>query len=109
MSQAKGFLVVTCKIDKSKKEELKHYISGARPIFAQYGGRPSGQYEVKDTIIGNSQTTHIVVMEFPSVEAVQNVFKDPNYIALIPARTIAFPVLDILITEAFTPEQLLSA
>ena len=58
----------------------------------------SSHDSVAETHIGESQTTHVIIMEFPSVAAVQGVFKDSKYIELIPSRTKAFPVLDILIS-----------
>ncbi len=107
MADSKGFMIVTCKIDGSKKEELMHYLKNARPIFGKYGGRPLGQYAVAETETGDSQTTHVIIMEFPSTHAVRQVFKDPQYIELVPSRTAAFPVLDILISEEFNPADLM--
>ncbi len=109
MADEKGFMIVTCKIDPSKKEDFKHYVQNARPIFGKHGGRPVGQYAVAETEIGESQTTHVIIMEFPSKDAIRNVFKDPDYLALIPSRTKAFPVLDIMISEEFEPAALLQA
>jgi uncharacterized protein (DUF1330 family) len=48
-------------------------------------------------------------MEFPSKDAIRDVFKDPDYLALVPSRTNAFPVLDIMISEEFNPAALLQA
>ena len=107
MSQEKGYLIVTCKMDKTKMEDLKNYVQNARPIFASCGGSPIGQYEVADTEIGAGQTTHVIIMEFPNQDAVRSIFKDPNYQKLIPSRTQAFPVLDIMIGKNFDPSALM--
>jgi len=48
-------------------------------------------------------------MEFPTQDAIRAAFKDPGYIELIPSRTRAFPVLDILISEEFNPAALLQS
>ena len=109
MTDEKGFMIVTCKIDPSKKEDFKHYAQYARPIFAKHGGRPIGLYAAAETEIGESQTTHVFILEFPSKDAIRNVFKDPEYVELVPSRTNAFPVLDIMISEEFNPETLLQA
>jgi len=77
-------------------EELRH---AAGPIFSAHGGRPVGQYAVAENEIGEGQTTHVVMMEFPTRDAIRSVFKDPGYTELIPSRTRAFPVLDILISR----------
>ena len=107
MTDEKSFMIVTCKIDLSKKEDFKHYAQNARPIMGKHGGRPVGQYQVAETEVGESQTTHVIIVEFPSKDAIRNVFKDPDYLALIPSRTNAFPVLDIMISEEFDPAALL--
>lgn len=107
MPDAKGFLIVTCKIDPRKKGDLKHYLAGAGPIFAQHDGHAVGQWAVAETNTGESQTTHIIIMEFPSQNAIRGALEDPKYIELIPSRTQAFPVLDIMIAEAFEPASLL--
>ena len=109
MTDEKAFMIVTCKIDPTKKEDFKHYAQNARPIFGKHGGKPVGQYAVAETEVGECQTTHVVVMEFPSKDAIRNVFNDPDYVALVPSRTNAFPVLDILIAEEFNPAALLQA
>jgi uncharacterized protein (DUF1330 family) len=106
MSEATAQMIVTCRIDPSNKAALVHYITHARPLFAQYGGRPSGQYVVQSSITGSSDTTHIIVMEFPSADAIRAVMADEAYQALIPARTLAFPTLDILIAAPFEPASL---
>ncbi len=53
--------------------------------------------------------THVIIMEFPSKDAIRDVFKDPDYLALVPSRTNAFPVLDIMISEELNPAALLEA
>jgi uncharacterized protein (DUF1330 family) len=107
MTESKGYMIVSAKIDATQRQELKHYISNARPIFQEYGGRPIGQYQVMESPVGESQSTHVIVMEFPSTDAVRRVFKDEKYTALVPARTAAFPVLEIMIAEDFNPMSLL--
>ena len=109
MTDEKGFMIVTCKIDPSKKEDFKHYAQNARPIFAKHGGRPVGLYAVAEKEIGESHTTHVFILEFPSKEAIRNALQDPDYLELIPSRTSAFPVLDMMISEEFDPAALLQA
>jgi len=52
MTDSKAFMIVTCKVDQTQKEDLKHYLRNARPIFAAHGGRPVGQYAVAEKEIG---------------------------------------------------------
>jgi uncharacterized protein (DUF1330 family) len=109
MTDEKGFMIVTCKIDPAKKDDFKQYVQNARPIFVKHGGRPIGQYAVAEIEIVDSQTTHMIIMEFPSKAAIPSVVSDPDYIELVPSRTNAFPVLDIMISEEFNPAAFLQA
>ena len=109
MTDSKAFMIVTCKIDPTRKEDYKHYMSHALPIVAAHGGQRVGQYAVAERHFGESQTAQVIVMEFPSADAIRGVFEDPKYIELIPSRAKAFPVLDILICEEFDPAALLQA
>lgn len=109
MSASPHQMIVICTLDPSKASEFKHYVTHARPIFSEYGGRPVGQYATVASVHGESETTHLVVMEFPSAEAIHSVFADPAYQALVPARTAAFPRLQILIAKDFDPATLMAA
>jgi uncharacterized protein (DUF1330 family) len=102
-------MIVTCKIDLSKKTELKHYLLNARPVFEAHGGKPLGQYAVAESGAGECGTTHVIIMEFPSTEAIHDMLAGAEYVKLIPARTLAFPQLNILISTAFNPAALLQA
>jgi uncharacterized protein (DUF1330 family) len=112
MANSPHYMMVLCGIDPSKTAEFTHYVTHARPIFGANGGRPVGQYATEATIVGDGvgdgETTHVIVMEFPSEEAIRAVFADPAYQALIPARAAAFPRLQILISKDFDPRSMLA-
>ncbi len=78
-------------------------------ILGSVGGGPGRRDVSTDEPCGRvaGETTHVIIIEFPSTEAIRNVFKDPAYIELVPSRAEAFPVLDILISENFDPAALL--
>lgn len=107
MKPAPHYMIVICALDSSKAAEFTHYVTHARPIFGANSGRPVGQYETQATVFGKDEATHVIVMEFPSEQAIRAVFDDPAYQALIPARTAAFPSLQILISTAFDPSAML--
>lgn len=109
MANSPHYMIVICGIDPSKTADFTHYVTHARPIFGANGGRPVGQYATEATVVGDGETTHVIVMEFPSEEAIRAVFADPAYQALIPARTAAFPRLQILISKDFDPRSMLVA
>jgi uncharacterized protein (DUF1330 family) len=103
MSDSSSYMIVTCRMDPNQKQHFGHYVTNARPIFARFGGRPAGQYAIAEKVVGSGDTTHVLVMTFPSADAIKGVMADPEYQALIPARTQAFPTLDIMIATDFAP------
>lgn len=107
MSSSPRYMMVICTLDASKAADFRHYVSHARPIFAANGGKPVGQYETEAVLFGDTETTHLIVMEFPSEAAIRAVFADPAYQALVPARSAAFPRLQILIGKDFDPRALM--
>ena len=106
MSTATRYMLVICTFDPAQLEAFTHYATHARPIFGANGGRPVGQYAAESTVVGDTPVTHVIVMEFPSADAIGAVFADPAYQALVPARTAAFPNLQILIMADFDPRSL---
>ncbi len=108
MAESSAFMIVAAKVDTTKKEDLKHYLMHAQPIFKAHGGKPVGRWAVAEAIVGEAEATHVIVMEFPSQAAIKAVFDDPDYVALLPSRSSAFPVLDIIIGETFEAASLLA-
>ena len=108
MSESPRYLLVSCTLDGSRLAEFRHSVGHARPLFAAHGGRPAGQYATDSVLVGAGETTHVIVMAFPSEAAIRAVFDDPAYQALIPARTAAFPRLEILIARDFDPRPLMA-
>jgi uncharacterized protein (DUF1330 family) len=109
MSAERAYMLVTCKIDAAQAGAFKQYVGNARPLFAAYGGKPAGQYAVASTLVGSADTTHVIVMEFPSADAIRACLADPAYVALIPFRSLAFPTLHIAIAADFDPMPLIQA
>ncbi len=107
MSSPTRYMIVICTVDSDRSAKFSHYVRHARPLFGAYGGRPVGQYAIDDVLVGEGHDTVVIVMEFPSADAIRGMLADPAYQALIPARTAAFPRLQILIARDFDPTALL--
>lgn len=109
MSSSRSYMIVIGTVDATKSAEFAHYVSHARPLFGAYGGRPVGQYAIDDVVFGEGGDDFVIVMEYPTSDAIRGVLADPAYQALIPARTAAFPQLQILIASDLDPTALLAA
>ena len=84
------FLMIEATPDPQQQEALQAYISQAAPIGERHGGVPVATYTV-DTPLDNQQSAGLfAVVSFPDKRAIDNMFADPDYHALIPQRNQAF-------------------
>lgn len=80
-------------------ESLQSYQAGSGPIFAKHGGKPAAQLPVSSRPVGDTPAAFVVVIEFPSAEAAEAVFQDPDYQALIEARDRGLASLNVYVTN----------
>ncbi len=83
----------------------------ATPEFAEYsrrtnangeahGGKLLGKYKISGNL-GQGHAPHVVfVVEFPSRERAETAFTNPEYLAIIPLRDVAFQEVKILLSDA---------
>jgi len=109
MSTTPHFMIVTCTVDPTQSAAFTHTVSHARPILGATGGRPLGHHAAESVLSGEADTPHVIVMEFPSKEAIQAVFADPAYQAPSPARAAAFPRLLLPASTSFDPRAMMVA
>ena len=93
-----AYLVVVAAPNPDATADLLAYQAGSGPIFARHGGRSGAQLPVSGRPIGNTPATFVAVVEFPSAEAAEAVFEDPDYKALIPARDRGLSTLNVYVT-----------
>lgn len=85
-------LVIVLTINPAEKESLTHYLTNLSILYEQVGAKRIAKYDISETLIGDkSQTpTFSVIMEFPSMEALEKVFKGDKYEKLVPYLEKAF-------------------
>ena len=93
-----AYLVVVAAPNPDAQADLQAYQAGSGPIFARHGGRPTAQLPVSGQPIGNTSAAFVAVLEFPSTDAAEAVFEDPDYQALVPARDRGLAVLNVYVT-----------
>jgi len=82
--------------------EFKEYSERTNANGVKSGGKLLGKYKVLENL-GQGQAPHaIFVVEYPSREAAEKAFTNPEYLAIIPLRDVAFQEVKILLTVPMT-------
>lgn len=77
-------------------DALAAYFSVTDPLLKRAGARIVKRFSIHDVVVGNRPAQTVVMVEYPSREAVDMVFGSPEYASVIPQRDRAF--LDYAIT-----------
>ena len=92
------YLVIVAAPNPDAMEDLQAYQGGSGPIFAKHGARPVVNLPISGHPVGDTPAAFIAVLEFDSAEAVDEVFADPEYQALVPARDRGLASLNAYVT-----------
>ena len=84
------FLMIEATPNPNDMDALKVYQSKTPPIAKEYGAMPVATYDVDTALIGDKKPGVFVVLSFPTREAIDGLFNDPAYQALIPLRDRGF-------------------
>ena len=84
------FLMIEATPNPSEMDALQTYQSKTPPIAKKYGAVPVATYDVETALIGDKKPGVFVVLSFPNREAIDGLFNDPDYLAIIPLRDLGF-------------------
>ena len=87
-------------IREDEPKALAEYLDRAEPILSRSGARIAARYAVTDTLVGDPTVKTMVVVEYPSREAVRDALESPEYAALKPLRDRAFAHYQISVVDA---------
>ena len=62
------------------------FVAGVSAVVEKYGGRYLARSSEVSTMVGDWRPERIVLIEFESIEQVQDFFASPEYLALVPLR-----------------------
>lgn len=92
------YLVVIAAPDPVAADDLAAYQQASGPVFAKHGATPVAQLPIAGHPIGDTPAVFISVLAFPSADAVDAVFADPAYLAVVGLRDRALPSLNLYVT-----------
>ena len=98
-----AFMIATTTINSENPHSLQVYVEGTLPLIEAAGGRLVSRYGHKETVFGSAGSEFVVIVEYPSGEAIRKLFQSTAYKQLIPARDKAFSAYDVSIYEVLYP------
>ncbi|MEH6348118.1 MAG: DUF1330 domain-containing protein [Bermanella sp.] len=84
------FLMVEATPNPAEMAAMQSYLSKAPVITKEHGGVPVATYDVASVLDNNAKPAVFAVISFPSKEAIDNLFSDPAYEALVAERDRGF-------------------
>lgn len=85
----KGSIVEVVFVDLAHGEEdrfFNDYFAKVEPILADHGGRVVARFDTFDTVEGEITPQHVLLLNWPSVEAFDTAIKDKRAEPLLPLR-----------------------
>jgi uncharacterized protein (DUF1330 family) len=95
----KTTLIVTSSPNLKEQESLKKYVVAVMPLLLNLGGTVVKRSMITDTYHGKNNFTFLLVMDFPSKQALTNMFDSDTYKALIPEREKGFENINIFFAD----------
>ena len=92
-------LVVTAVPNADEMESVQAYLQGVMPLLTGAGGQLVRRLKTAQVINGRPAGM-VLVMDFPSVDAVTAMFDSDAYQALVPTRDRGFCEMNILVTAS---------
>lgn len=86
-------------ISEDAPEALAEYFKVTDPLLQRAGARIIKRFAVNDVVVGSPPAKTVVMVEYPSREAVDSVFQSPEYVAVTPTRDQAFSTYSITVVD----------
>lgn len=90
-------LIVMTTLDPNEPEALNEYLAVAGPLTENAGAKLLERHETTKVIHGESVAQFIMILEYPSVEAIETLFDSQEYKSIIKARDKAFTSYQVAI------------
>ncbi len=92
-------LIVTSKPNTENIEALQAYVKEVMPMLLATGGKVIKRSQVNQVYLGRQDFVFLLVMDFPSKQALIELFESPAYQALIPNRNKGFEDIQIYFAD----------
>lgn len=83
-------LIALVTINEDQPMALAKYLEITTPVLDRVGAKITSRYQLEDQIVGKRPAQTVIVVEYPTRQAVEDVFGSAEYKRAIPFRDIAF-------------------
>ena len=97
---ASATLIVTATPNPSEPAAMRAYLQGVMPLLMGAGGQLVKRLGVGRTFAGDPGYEMVLVMDFPSPQAVDDLFSSDAYQALVPVRDRGFTRMEISVARS---------
>ena len=82
-------------INEDQAWALANYLALTEPVLERVGAKIVERYRVHEQVVGNNPATTMIVVDYPSREAIDEVFNSIEYKQAIPFRDAAFSTYSV--------------
>ncbi|MGB5820964.1 MAG: DUF1330 domain-containing protein [Saonia sp.] len=95
----KIFLIIIGFINPQEQESFEHYASNMRTLYESVDATVVDKYPVVQTLVSDEKPDFVMVVEFPSQEALVKLFSSEDYKKLVPFREKGFKKLNVFLSK----------
>ena len=89
------FLIACVTVNPAEPDAYKTYMERTGPLLEQAGAKISQAFAVDDVVIGQKPAETVMIVEYPDLDAVHDLFDSPEYQSIIPLRDKAFSTYSV--------------
>lgn len=92
-------VIASLTTNPNEPDALQSYLDVAQELLARVGARMSQKIVFGDSVVGEQASEMILVVDYPSYKAIDDVFQSPEYRDIIETRDKAFLKYNICIVD----------
>ena len=89
------FIIACVTINPDEPDAYRVYLETTAPLLERAGATISQHFGVSDVVVGNKPAESVMIVEYPNLEAVHDLFDSPEYNSIIPLRDRAFSTYSV--------------
>lgn len=88
-------VVATIAINPDEPKALEEYFKVTMPLLEEVGAKVIQRFDLGEVVVGQAVAETLMVVEYPSLDALDSVFKSDLYKSIIPFRDKAFKTYNV--------------
>ena len=94
---AKVIAMVT--INEDQPQALAKYLELTEPVLERVGAKITERFKIREEIVGEKPAETIIIVDYPSRTAIDEVFSSSEYMQAAPFRDAAFSTYSIHVAD----------